>query len=41
MIDETAELTDRQEYVLAALMSQPTIRDAARISQVSEATIYR
>jgi transposase len=40
MIEETA-LSEKQEYALAAMMAQPTIRDAARVSGISESTIYR
>lgn len=40
MTDANA-LTEKQEYALAAMMAQPTIRDAARISGISESTIYR
>jgi transcriptional regulator with XRE-family HTH domain len=40
MIEETA-LSEKQEYALAAMMSQPTIRDAASLSGISESTIYR
>ena len=40
MEDENG-LTERQETALAALLSQPTIRDAARVSGISEASIYR
>jgi hypothetical protein len=38
MID-TNDLTEKQEHVLAAMMAQPTIRDAARVSGISESTI--
>ncbi len=34
------ELTDKQQIILTTLMSEPTIRDAARIAGVSEGTIY-
>jgi hypothetical protein len=40
MIEETA-LSEKQEYAMAAMMAQPTIRDAARVSGISESTIYR
>jgi transcriptional regulator with XRE-family HTH domain len=40
MID-TNDLTEKQDHVLAAMMAQPTIRDAARVSGISESTIYR
>ena len=34
-------LTARQEKALAALLDHPTIRDAARASQIGERTLYR
>jgi hypothetical protein len=41
MMTDTNDLSEKQEHALAAMMSQPTIRDAARISDISESTIYR
>lgn len=41
MIDETEKLPGKQERALAALLNNPTVRDAAAESKVSEATLYR
>jgi transposase len=40
MTDENA-LSEKQEHALAAMLSTTTIRDAARVSGLSESTIYR
>lgn len=41
MRDTADKLPGRQEQALAALLSNPTVRDAAKAARLSEATIYR
>lgn len=41
MTDETLKLPGKQERALAALLNNPTVRDAAAEAKVSEATLYR
>lgn len=41
MRDETAKLDGRREGALSALLSEPSIRDAAKKAKLSEATLYR
>ena len=41
MTDETEKLPGKQERALAALLNNPTVRDAAAEAKVSEATLYR
>ena len=35
------ELTDKQQIALVALVSEPTVRDAAPVCGLSEATLFR
>jgi hypothetical protein len=39
--DKQTGLSDKQRRAIAALLSEPTIRQAAESSKVSEATLYR
>ena len=41
MIDKTEKLPGKQGKALAALLNNPTVRDAAREAELSEATLYR
>jgi DNA-binding MurR/RpiR family transcriptional regulator len=41
MRDSAEKLPGRQEQALAALLNNPTVRDAAKAAQLSEATVYR
>lgn len=41
MRDTADKLPGKQEQALAALLSNPTVRDAAKAARLSEATIYR
>ncbi|HEX7312314.1 MAG TPA: hypothetical protein VF297_00085 [Pyrinomonadaceae bacterium] len=41
MTDETEKLPGKQERALAALLNNPTVRDAAAEAKVLEATLYR
>lgn len=39
--DKQSELTDKQRRAIAAILSEPTVRQAAESAKVSEASLYR
>ncbi len=41
MTDAEPKLTAKEEKALAALLEQPTVRDAAQAAGISEATLWR
>ena len=41
MIGQGAKITRKKEQAVAALIEQPTIRDAAQVADIGEATLFR